>query len=94
MRPGALLTVDWRPRDAERPPLIHYLYDGGVLGAEDIARITLQDGEIDEYGFFDLDGARERLAPHTFERLVHAIAVRAGQAAVQDLEEGRPRAMG
>ena len=89
--PGALLTVDWRPRDGERPPLIHYIYDGGVLGVGDIARIRLQDGEIDEYGFFDLDGARERLASHTFDRLVHALAVREGRMAVQDLEEGKLR---
>jgi 8-oxo-dGTP pyrophosphatase MutT (NUDIX family) len=89
--PGALLMVDWRPRDAERPPLVHYIYDGGLLTPEDIARIRLQAGEIDEYGFFDLDSARDRLAPHTYERLMHALAVREGRAAVQDLEDGRPR---
>ena len=92
--PGALLMVDWRPRDAERPPLIHYIYDGGVLNPEDITRIRLQDGEIDEHGFFDLDGARERLAPHTFDRLVHAEAVREGRITVQDLEEGKMRQVG
>lgn len=91
VRPGALLLVDWRPREAERPPLIHYFYDGGVLGAEDIARIRLQDGEIDEYGFFDLAEARGLLAQHTFDRLAHAVAVLEGRIAVQDLEEGRMR---
>jgi ADP-ribose pyrophosphatase YjhB (NUDIX family) len=91
VEPGALLTVDWRPRHADRPPLIHYVYDGGVLGADQIAGIRLQEGEIDEYGFFDLDGACERLQSHTYERLVHALAVREGRGAVQDLEEGRPR---
>jgi hypothetical protein len=83
--------VDWRPRDAERPPLIHYIYDGGVLTPQDIARIRLQEGEIDEYGFFDLDGARERLAPHAFDRLVHAQAARDGRSAVQDLQAGKMR---
>ena len=91
VQPGALLMVDWRPRDAERPPLIHYIYDGGVLAPEDIARIRLQQGEIDEYGFFDIDAARERLAPHTFDRLVHAQAVREGRIPVQDLQEGKMR---
>lgn len=89
--PGALLTVDWRPRDAERPPLIHYLYDGGTLTPDDIARIRLQDDEIVEHGFFDLEAARELLAPHTFDRLVHAEAAREGRIAVQDLQEGQPR---
>ena len=91
MEPGPLLAMDWRPRAAERPPLIHYMYDGGVLAADDIARIRLQEDEIDEYGFFDLDGARERLAPHTFDRLVHAQAVRQGRIAVPDLQEGKMR---
>jgi ADP-ribose pyrophosphatase YjhB (NUDIX family) len=92
VKPGALLAVDWRPRAAERPPLIHYLYDGGVLGPEDIARIRLQEGEIDEFGFFTAEAARDLLPPHTYQRLVNALAVREGRAAAQDLEEGRPRA--
>lgn len=92
--PGALLMVDWRPRTGDRPPLIQYVYDGGSLAPGDIARIRLQEGEIAEYGFFDLDGARERLAPHTFDRLVQALAVREGRQPLQDLEEGRPRSPG
>ncbi|WP_267254887.1 NUDIX domain-containing protein [Catenulispora pinisilvae] len=89
--PGTLLMVDWRPRDKERPPLIHYLYDGGTLNAEQIARIRLQEGEISDYGFFDLDGARDRLPVHAYGRLSHALEVRAGRLPVQDLEEGRRR---
>jgi len=89
--PGALLMVDWRPRDGDRPPLIQYLYDGGTLTPEDIARIRLQEDEIDEYGFFDLPGAKERLAPHTYARLLRALAVREGREPVQDLQEGQAR---
>ena len=59
--------------------------------SSDLARIRLQQGEIDEYGFFDIDAARERLAPHTFDRLVHAQAVREGRIPVQDLQEGKMR---
>ncbi|NUP53794.1 MAG: NUDIX hydrolase [Catenulispora sp.] len=89
--PGRLLMLDWRSRDGARPPLAQYLFDGGTLSDEDIARIRLQEKEIAEYGFFDLDAARERLAPHTFERLTRALAVRDGREALQDLEEGVPR---
>ena len=92
--PGALLMVDWRPRDGERPPLIQFLFDGGTLTPEDIARIRLQEGEIGEYGFFDLAAARERLAPHTYNRLLRAVEVREGREPVQALEEGRPRPVG
>lgn len=89
--PGRLLMVDWRRRDGVRPPLAQYLYDGGTLTADQIARIRLQEGEIAEYGFFDLEGAHERLAPEGFERLVKAVAVRDRQEALQDLEDGIAR---
>lgn len=89
--PGRLLMLDWRPRDGARPPLAQYVFDGGTLTDADIARIRLQESEIAEYGFFDLDAARDRLAPHTFERLTRALAVRDGREALQDLVEGVPR---
>jgi 8-oxo-dGTP pyrophosphatase MutT (NUDIX family) len=92
-QPGALLVVDWRPREAERPPLIHYIYDGGVLTDEDIKSIRLQENEIGDHGFFDLEAAREHLAPHTYDRLEHALAIREGRASVRDLEEGRARSV-
>jgi 8-oxo-dGTP pyrophosphatase MutT (NUDIX family) len=92
--PGALLMIDWRRRDGDRPPLIQYVYDGGTLTSGDVAGIRLQPGEILGYGFFDLDGARERLTPHTFDRLTRALAVRDGREPLRDLEEGRLRQHG
>lgn len=89
--PGRLLMADWRRRDGARPPLAQYLYDGGTLSADQIAQIRLQEGEIAEYGFFDHEGMRERLAPEAVERLTRALAVRDGRAAFQDLEDGVPR---
>lgn len=42
---GRLLAVDW-VHGVGRPPLVAYLYDGGVLGAEDLKRIRLQEEEL------------------------------------------------
>ncbi|MGW6058632.1 NUDIX domain-containing protein [Streptomyces sp. NPDC055189] len=42
---GALLAVDWVPGTA-RPPLVAYLYDGGVLGDEQLKSIRLQEEEL------------------------------------------------
>ncbi|EMF53738.1 MULTISPECIES: NUDIX hydrolase [Streptomyces] len=45
VEPGRLLAVDW-VRGVGRPPLVAYLYDGGVLGEEDLKRIRLQEEEL------------------------------------------------
>ncbi|EKX62582.1 NUDIX hydrolase [Streptomyces ipomoeae] len=42
---GRLLVVDW-VHGVGRPPLVAYLYDGGVLGEDELSRIKLQDEEL------------------------------------------------
>ncbi|MEU6572428.1 NUDIX hydrolase [Streptomyces sp. NPDC046805] len=42
---GRLLAVDWVHGTA-RPPLVAYLYDGGVLGDDDFKAIRLQEEEL------------------------------------------------
>ncbi|AKL68562.1 MULTISPECIES: NUDIX domain-containing protein [Streptomyces] len=42
---GRLLAVDWVLGSA-RPPLVAYVYDGGVLDEARLAAITLQDEEL------------------------------------------------
>ncbi len=45
---GRLLAVDWVPPGPlhPRPPLVAYLYDGGVLDAEQLKSIRLQEEEL------------------------------------------------
>lgn len=43
--PGRLLTVDW-VRGPNRPPLVAYVYDGGVLDEDDLKAIRLQEEEL------------------------------------------------
>lgn len=45
IEPGRLLAVDW-VIGAGRPPLVAYLYDGGVLGRDDFEAIVLQEEEL------------------------------------------------
>ncbi|MGW5638794.1 NUDIX domain-containing protein [Streptomyces sp. NPDC003832] len=42
---GPLLAVDW-VHGTNRPPLVAYLYDGGVLGEDDFKAIRLQEAEL------------------------------------------------
>ncbi|MFD7744546.1 NUDIX domain-containing protein [Streptomyces sp. NPDC059698] len=43
--PGRLLVVDWAPGNG-RPPIVAYLYDGGVLAPEQLAQIRIQEEEL------------------------------------------------
>jgi ADP-ribose pyrophosphatase YjhB (NUDIX family) len=43
--PGRLLAVDWS-QGAGRPPIVAYLYDGGVLDRQAIDAIRLQEEEL------------------------------------------------
>lgn len=55
---GRLLAVDWVPGPG-RPPIVAYLYDGGVLDEERIGSIRLQEEELLSWRFVapeDLDG--------------------------------------
>lgn len=45
VEPGRLLAVDWVHGVVE-PPLVAYVYDGGVLGEEELKRIRLQEEEL------------------------------------------------
>ncbi|SPF00027.1 NUDIX domain protein [Streptomyces sp. MA5143a] len=45
IEPGRLLAVDW-VHGVGRPPLVAYLYDGGVIGEGELSRIRLQEEEL------------------------------------------------
>ncbi|MEU1472745.1 NUDIX hydrolase [Streptomyces sp. NPDC005761] len=89
LEPGRLLAVDWT-RGTGRPPIVAYVYDGGVLDEAQLKAIRLQEeellswklvepSEIDQY----LSGARGR-------RLHAALdALETGAGAVE-LEDGSP----
>jgi 8-oxo-dGTP diphosphatase len=90
IEPGPLLVVDRVPA-TDRPPMTVYLFDGGTLTDEQIAAITLADGEITDVGFFTPDEAAARLPDHGRRRLRNALAARAGALPSPDLEDGHAR---
>jgi ADP-ribose pyrophosphatase YjhB (NUDIX family) len=56
---GRLLAVDW-VHGTGRPPLVAYLYDGGVLGEDDLKAIRLQEEELLSWRLV----AREEITGH------------------------------
>ncbi|NUT41889.1 MAG: NUDIX hydrolase [Thermoactinospora sp.] len=72
---GQLLVVQWNDALPPRPyPLVHFLFDCGTLPAD--TPIALQEAELDEYGFFSVDQARELLPAPAHARLVLAAEAR------------------
>ncbi|MET9291338.1 NUDIX hydrolase [Streptomyces sp. NPDC003077] len=85
--PGRLLVVDW-VRGQARPPLVSYIYDGGVLDPDQLAAIKLQEDELLSWRLLPWDEAEPLLAPGMVRRLRAALdALERGTGAVE-LEDG------
>jgi ADP-ribose pyrophosphatase YjhB (NUDIX family) len=84
---GRLLAVDWVQGSA-RPPLVAYLYDGGVLGERDLKAIRLQEQELLSWRLVP----REELAAHltgaSGRRVLAALDVLAEDSGTAELENG------
>jgi ADP-ribose pyrophosphatase YjhB (NUDIX family) len=76
---GRLLVVDWVPAQEKCPEELVLIYDGGVLGAADIAAITVTDAELAGFAFF---------APGQVDRQVRPVVRRRIRACVQALATG------
>ncbi|MFI1191600.1 NUDIX domain-containing protein [Streptomyces californicus] len=85
--PGRLLVVDWVP-GVGRPPIVAYLYDGGVLDADRFAAIRLQEEELLSWRLVapaDLDGY---LLGSLRGRVRAALEVLASGGGTAELESG------
>ncbi|MFI6474315.1 NUDIX domain-containing protein [Streptomyces sp. NPDC050516] len=79
VRPGRLLAVDWVHGKA-RPPIVAYVYDGGVLDEDRLKSIRLQEEELLSWRLVP----REDLPAHLPGPLGHRVL-----AALDVLLEGR-----
>lgn len=87
--PGRLLAVDW-VRGPGRPPIVAYLYDGGVLTADQLAAIRIQEDELLSWRLVapaDLDGF---LLGTLGGRVRAALEVLASGSGTVELEDGEP----
>ena len=67
-RLGGLLVVDWAPSDQDGDKIL-YIFDGGTLGDDDLARIAFVDGEIDQYRYLSATDI-DRLVPARLARRI------------------------
>ncbi|MFI6348143.1 NUDIX domain-containing protein [Streptomyces sp. NPDC050560] len=84
---GRLLAVDWVP-GAGRPPLVAYLYDGGVLAPGEAERIRLQEEELLSWRFFAPDEIPAALPGATGRRVLAGLRALAEDAGPYELEDG------
>ncbi|GAA4568811.1 NUDIX hydrolase [Planotetraspora kaengkrachanensis] len=68
--PGRLLAIDIVPAQNDgRPPLINFLFDGGVLSPAEAAAIHPHDDELTAVAWSSRQEWTDRLAPHLARRI-------------------------
>ncbi|MER8040286.1 NUDIX hydrolase [Streptomyces hydrogenans] len=88
---GPLLAVDWA-QSTTRPPVVAYLYDGGVLPEERFAEIRLQEEELVSWKLIEPSEVTAYLADSLGLRVLAALDVLAGGNGPVELENGLPAA--
>lgn len=84
---GRLLAVDWSTGQG-RPPLVAYLYDGGVLGEEDLKEIKLQEEELLSWRMVAPEEVTEYLLGSLGRRVLAGLDVLANGSGTAELENG------
>ncbi|MGW3209909.1 NUDIX domain-containing protein [Streptomyces sp. NPDC001135] len=86
-RLGRLLTVDWVHGEG-RPPLVAYLYDGGVLADADLKAIRLQEAELLSWRLVPREEITAHLPGAPGRRVLTALDVLTAGSGTAELENG------
>ncbi|QWQ40273.1 NUDIX hydrolase [Streptomyces sp. YPW6] len=87
--PGRLLAVDW-VRGTGRPPIVAYVYDGGVLSADRLAAIRLQEEELLSWRLVAPADLDDYLLGPLGGRVRAALGALASGSGPVELEDGEP----
>ncbi|MET9592818.1 NUDIX hydrolase [Streptomyces sp. NPDC006516] len=87
--PGRMLAVDWT-RGEGRPPIVAYVYDGGVLPQERLDAIRLQEAELLSWRLVDRADLTGHLRDRLATRVLAALEVLDSGAGAAELEDGLP----
>ncbi|MFD7061677.1 NUDIX domain-containing protein [Streptomyces sp. NPDC059906] len=86
-RIGRLLAVDWS-NGPGRPPIVAYLYDGGVLSEDDLKAIRLQEEELLSWRLVPRGELGDHLLGSLHGRVLAALDVLADGSGTAELEDG------
>lgn len=70
---GRLLVVDWIAPSGPWDDSLMFVFDGGVLDAQQRASIRLGDGELNEVRFVSQEEAKRLLRPKVWQRVEAAL---------------------
>ncbi|ELP65287.1 NUDIX domain-containing protein [Streptomyces turgidiscabies] len=84
---GRLLAVDW-VHISGHPPLVAYLYDGGVLDEDELKSITLQESELLSWRLVPREELTDYLRGSLGRRVLHGLDVLAEGTGTAELENG------
>ncbi|MET8900103.1 NUDIX hydrolase [Streptomyces sp. NPDC004538] len=87
VRLGRLLAVDW-VGGTGRPPIVAYLYDGGVLSEDDLKAIRLQEEELLSWRLVPRGELGTHLLGSLHGRVLAALDVLADGTGPVELENG------
>ena len=85
---GRLLVVDWVAPHGPWDDSLVFIFDGGVLTAEQQTAIRLSDDELGEYRFHEPEMAGTLLRPYAWHRVQQALNA-VSIAATLYLHDGR-----
>ncbi|MCG5215280.1 NUDIX hydrolase [Streptosporangium sp. KLBMP 9127] len=78
---GRLLVVDWVPPHGPWDDSLMFIFDGGILPADQAASIQLSDQELWQYRFQNPDGTAQLLRPYVLRRVRAAFDALSSQRA-------------
>ncbi|MFF5701073.1 NUDIX domain-containing protein [Streptomyces sp. NPDC012794] len=87
--PGRLLAVDWTHRPGY-PARIRFLYDGGVLGPDDLAAVRLPPTELLEWRTARREELRGLVKPRLRRQIKACLTALAEGTGPLELHSGRP----
>ena len=81
---GRLLVIDHVPTRGVMPEGLAFVFDGGVVDADEVGHLQVRDPEVRSIGLYPLDHAEEVVSPQLFRRLSAAFtALRTGELVLQ-----------
>lgn len=80
--PGRLLSIDYNVKPVLNNEVLRFIFWGGVMTQGQIDTIVLQEEELSEFGFFDIEDARALVSPALGHQLAEIIAMLGGDTTV------------